>query len=342
MSKRLVVSIAPAFSVRPNSFARQFARSIAENGIDVREFSWRPPRLWASNAIIFHWPNLFFSPPAGLEGATTRMKLRALDAARRMRGTKLIWVAHNLWPHDRPTGSSSVTGSFLRRLDGVIYLSRASRDAVLARHPALAQAPALITTHGHYRSEAIEPAGPAHPCGSTARLLFFGQVRRYKNVERMLACVRDLPEESVNLRVVGLCEDGELAGELRALAGDDPRITLDLEPEALSNAELERTVDRADGVVLPYRDVLNSGAAIYALSRNRPVLAPSMGSLPELQQEVGPTWVHLYDGDLSPSVLAGFVHALRAVRPQTTANLSAFEWPEIGRELALFITSIAG
>jgi glycosyltransferase involved in cell wall biosynthesis len=342
MSKRLVVSISPAFSIRPNSFARQFARSVAENGIDVREFSWRPPSPWTSNAIIFHWPNLFFSPPAGLDGVKTRMKLKALEAARRIRGIKLIWVAHNLWPHDRPTGSSSVTGSFLQLLDGVIYLSHASRDAVLTRHPALAQAPALITVHGHYRSEAIEPASPARPSGATARLLFFGQVRRYKNVERMLACVRSCPDESMNLRVVGLCEDGELADQLRALAGDDLRIRLDLEAEALSNAELERVVDEADGVVLPYRDVLNSGAAIYALSRNRPVLAPSMGSLPELQQEVGPTWVHLYDGDLTPGVLAGFVQTLRVERPQPTADLSAFEWPDIGRQLAKFIVSIAG
>jgi glycosyltransferase involved in cell wall biosynthesis len=341
MSKRLVISISPAFSIRPNSFARQFARSIAENGIDVREFSWRPPNLWASDVIIFHWPNLFFSPPAGLDGVKTRMKLKALEAARHMRGTKLIWVAHNLWPHDRPTALSSVTGSFLQLLDGVIYLSRASRDAVLTRHPALAGVPALTTAHGHYRSEAIEPPSPARRCQGMARLLFFGQVRRYKNIDRMLACVRSFPDQSMNLRVVGLCEDGELADQLRALAGDDPRITLDLTPYALSNAELERVVDHADGVVLPYRDVLNSGAAIYALSRNRPLLAPSMGSLPELQHEVGPTWVHLYDGELTPGILAGFVRTLRAERPQPTADLSAFDWSEIGRQLAKFIVGIS-
>jgi glycosyltransferase involved in cell wall biosynthesis len=270
------------------------------------------------------------------------MKLKSLDAVRRLRGTKLIWVAHNLWPHDRPTVSSSITGSFLRLLDGVIYLSNASRDAAQARHPALARVPALITVHGHYRSDAVAPARPARPCGVIARLLFFGQVRRYKNIERMIECVRNCPDESMNLRVVGLCEDEGLAATLRALAGDDPRVVLDLEPEALSNAELERAVDEADGIVLPYRDVLNSGAAIYALSRNCPVLVPEMGSLPELQEKVGQTWVHLYQGELTPGIIADFVQTLRAERPQPVADLSAFEWPDIGRRLARFIVSIAG
>jgi glycosyltransferase involved in cell wall biosynthesis len=341
MSKRLVVSIAPAFSLRPNSFARQFAHSIAENGIDVREFSWRLPSLWAPDVIIFHWPNLFFSPPGGLDGVATGMKLKALEAARRLRGARLVWVAHNLWPHDRPSGSSSITGSFLGLLDGVIYLSRASRTAVLTRHPALASVPALITAHGHYRSEAIEPPSPARRCHGTARLLFFGQVRRYKNIDRMLACVRSYPDQSVHLRVVGLCEDDEFAAQLQSLAGADGRIALDLKPQALSNAELERVVDEANGIVLPYRDVLNSGAAIYALSRNRPVLVPDMGSLPELQQEVGATWVHVYGGELTPGVLASFVQTLRAERPQPIADLSAFEWSGIGRQLAKFIVEIS-
>ena len=59
-----------------------------------------------------------------------------------------------------------------------------------------------------------------------------------------------------------------------------------------------------------------------------------MGSLPELQQKLGPSWVHLYDGELTPGILAGFVQTLRAERPYPTADLSAFEWPEIGRQLA--------
>jgi hypothetical protein len=172
--------------------------------------------------------------------------------------------------------------------------------------------------------------------------LFFGQVRRYKNIEGLLESVRRNSGASVDLRVAGLCEDEELAAQLRSLAGGDRRIVLDLRPEALSNAELERVIDEADGIVLPYRDVLNSGAAIYALSRNRPVLVPALGSLPELQQKVGPSWVHLYEGEVTPGILASFVQSLRTERPQAIPDLSAFEWPEIGRQLARFIVSIAG
>src|SRR3546814_10110494 len=57
--------------------------------------------------------------------------------------------------------------------------------------------------------------------------------------------------------------------------------------------------DEADAVVLPYRDIVNSGSALLALSRFRPVIAPRLGSLIELQGQVGEDWLWLYDGPLT-------------------------------------------
>jgi hypothetical protein len=52
-------------------------------------------------------------------------------------------------------------------------------------------------------------------------------------------------------------------------------------------------------VVLPYRDILNSGAALLALSFDVPVLVPKKGALGELQETIGQQWVRLYEDDLS-------------------------------------------
>ena len=58
-----------------------------------------------------------------------------------------------------------------------------------------------------------------------------------------------------------------------------------------------------DLVVLPYRDILNSGSAVLALSFDRPVLVPRRGSLGDLQNHVGRQWVRTYEGDIGAAEL---------------------------------------
>src|SRR5690606_36127483 len=55
----------------------------------------------------------------------------------------------------------------------------------------------------------------------------------------------------------------------------------------------------ADLVVLPYREILNSGTALLALSFDRPVLLPEAGAGDELTRRVGSEWVCTYEHELS-------------------------------------------
>jgi beta-1,4-mannosyltransferase len=91
---------------------------------------------------------------------------------------------------------------------------------------------------------------------------------------------------------------------------------------------------------LPYRSVLNSGAMLFALSRNRPVLAPNIGSLPELRETVGPDWVYLYEGEFNQSVLNDFIAWMRKTKRGDMAPLDYYSWSRIGQELGKFIESL--
>ena len=122
-------------------------------------------------------------------------------------------------------------------------------------------------------------------------------------------------------------------------AGDDKRISLDIRKTLVPDAELERVIDGHDAVVLPYRRILNSGAALHSLTRNKPILAPRLGSLPELQQMVGSDWVHLYEGEISAQNIEDFLAAvctLTAPRP----NLSTFDWQKVGSDVTNFLQSL--
>ena len=270
------------------------------------------------------------------------LKLLLLHCARRVRGVRVIWIAHNAQPHDIESSARSAL-RFLSALDGIVHLSQHSCALLCAQYDMSPRTRQVVTVHGHYRDDAITPPQPFVAPNREVRLVYFGQVRPYKGVEELVGCVAQLQDTGVRLKVVGLVQDEPTAARVEEMARVAPNIQLDLRREPLSDTELETAVDGAHAVVLPYRRILNSGAALYAMSRNRMLLAPRQGSLPELRTAVGEQWVHLYDGDLTVTVLRAFVAAVRGGPDGTTADLSAFEWGGIAEKIQnLLRTLIAG
>jgi glycosyltransferase involved in cell wall biosynthesis len=319
-------------------FTTLFASSLAATGLNIKEFSFR--NILSFQVVIFHWPNSFLSASSGGSSLVMRTRLKLLELARRLVGLKVVWVAHNVRPHDARNVSPESGADFLQLLDGVIYLSNSSRAEVLKAHSILSAVPSLVTTHGHYRSIMTSPPRLPRPLATPIRLLHFGNIRPYKNVELLVSCVRALPAESVHLTVVGKADDADLNRTLRDLANGADHIELDLRPDYLSEVHLEAILDQADAVVLPYKDILNSGTALFSLSRNRPLLAPRIGSLPELQETAGKDWVHLYEGDLTTGRIEAFLNDLGYLTLRSPPDLSANEWSRIGPQVAGFLKSL--
>jgi hypothetical protein len=70
------------------------------------------------------------------------------------------------------------------------------------------------------------------------------------------------------------------------------------------------------------------------------VLAPRLGSLPELQTEIGEQWVHLYDGEIHGDAIQLFSQQLRQPA-EGAAPLSLYEWPEIGQAVGEFFDKLS-
>ncbi|HTH96846.1 MAG TPA: hypothetical protein VL574_05470 [Stellaceae bacterium] len=267
------------------------------------------------------------------------MKLLALRFAKRIFGVRVAWVAHNAKPHDMAK-TSILAPFFIRTLDGIIYLSAYSREVITALYAPGRHTRELITVHGHYRTATAAATKPPPLQNSCIQLLYFGQIRRYKNVDELIARIAELNDDRLFLTVAGTRKDETFAVQIEEAASSNPHIHLDLRQAPIPEPELEAMIDACHAVVLPYRDILNSGAALLALSRNRPILAPRRGSLPELQAKVGEDWVYLYDGDLSAEILHDFLTWLSLRRAGEVCDLSAFDWEPIGRSLGNFIGTL--
>ncbi len=322
-----------------NRFVGRFAECFTEGGITPREFSWQALPLGRFDLVLFHWPNEFFAARDLAQRFSAALKLALMAEARLLYGTRFVWVVHNVAPHDEGVRSPAVLAVFLRLLGGIVHLSEHSRLVISAAYPLTTTLPFVITRHGHYRELMTLPATPrpAARAGRT-RLVCCGQIRPYKRIDVLIDCVKRRPD--VALLIVGGGRDGGLRQRLADMAGGCDNVTLDLRAGPLPEVELEQAIDGGDAVVLSYRDVLNSGATLLALSRNRPVLAPRRGSLPEVQERVGSDWLSLYEGPLTPAIIGDFVAHVRRRQGNGQPDLAAYDWREISADLRAFADSL--
>jgi beta-1,4-mannosyltransferase len=339
ISPGVIVSLAP-LSLPVNRYVDLFAKAILEQNYVIREFRWHPMSLWKTNVVILHWPNEFFVTDGIWATAKSIIKLTAMRLSQSLWRTRFIWVAHNAVPHENKKSVPQLTRWFLRSVNGIIFLSTYSRDLIGEMYPESRGRHSLVTVIGHYRDAAVQPLKPSPIPSGEVKLISIGLVRPYKNLEALVDAARGL--SGIQLLISGMVMDHDrsLGDALLAKTGQTKHITLDLRDSPMDDAKFETTVDSADAVVLPYRNILNSSAALFALSRNRPVLAPNMGSLPELRETVGSDWIYLYDGEFNQGVLVDFLAWMRRTKRGRVAPLDAYAWSRIGKDLGEFIELI--
>jgi glycosyltransferase involved in cell wall biosynthesis len=331
------IAFAPKHSPA-NDFVNTIASITASHGYvtyDYRYDTTLPEKL---SGVVFHFPNQFFLAATAAPSRLNSELLATWERAKTKDGTRFIWIAHNAKPHDTMRCDPAITRPFFRILDAIVYLSESSRQLIKQMHqPAVEHE--TVLRHGHYRR--AHATRPLQDRPGAIRLGAFGQIRRYKNYERLLQCWPELVSQSTDvvMEITGYRPDIHYASQLELLAAACPEVTLDFRPEVLPLSEIESAIDRCHGIVLAYSDILNSGSALHALSRNRPILAPRLGSLPDLQRDVGTDWVHLYEGELKASHLSDFVDHLRN-RTSQMCDLSLYDWSLIGPQWCQFLSAV--
>jgi len=120
--------------------------------------------------------------------------------------------------------------------------------------------------------------------------LFFGHVREYKGVLELLDAFVETERPDTELWIVGTPHSDELEAKIREFTAgrEDIRTTFEYVPDK----RVQYYLNGADVLVLPYRDILNSGAAHLGLTYGLPVVAPRIGCLPEI---LSPENEFLYD-----------------------------------------------
>jgi len=298
MGRRACIVAAFPRRLESNPYCELLYDHLERVGVEVVDgrsgVGWLLAHRGRVRVLHFHWPERHFR--RGALGAALGFALRLVLA--RALGYRVVWTVHNLAPHEGGAPGDGIVRAVLERVATLVVHCPAARAALGGR-------PAVVIPHGSYVGRypnATTQAAARARLGLEAEdrvLVFFGQVRPYKGIDELLGAFAALPARAARLVIAGQ----PVAGAALDGTAMDERVRLHL--RHVPDAEVQVFMNAADLVVLPYRAVLSSGAAMLALSFGRGIVAPRVGCLAELERTGAAI---LYD----PAAADGLATALRA------------------------------
>jgi beta-1,4-mannosyltransferase len=317
-------------------------------GADVTEFSATELLRAAPSVWHLHWPEHVLNRSSGFMAMIRGIAVLLLATLARRRGCKVVWTVHNLRSHERPHPRIEdwFWRHLVRRVDGYISLSQSGRDLVLEQFPRLRRTPGFVVPHGSYRDiypHDLTPQAARRTLKVPADAVgigYIGRILGYKNVPHLVRVYRELQVPNSVLLIAGEPASPGAREAVVSAASEDPRVRLFL--RHVPAAEVQTYLLASDLVVFPYRDILNSGSALLALSFDRPVLVPRLGSMGELRERIGAEWVATYDGELTASILNRAIEWARTVHRGRCHAVDTPDWPGIAWETLKVYREVAG
>jgi beta-1,4-mannosyltransferase len=316
----IVASFPPALPENP--YLRLLRGALARQGVETVE--GRPRLAWAMRArstidvAHLHWLEIYVHARGGMAARVPRLavvvylaravRFLLLLTVLRLSGVRIVWTVHNLRPHEQafPTLDRLLMRAVALLSHALVVHSRYAHARLVGEYRWLAR-PVWIAPHGHYLDD-YPPAATARDAlraelgipGDAFVFLLFGQLRRYKRVDRAILAVRGLDRSDVHLLIAGAPLDDEVRDEVVGAADGDPRIHLRL--EFVADAEVAGLHETADAAVVAYPEVFSSGALLLALSLGLPVVAPRGSAAAEIAEP--PAVVTFEPGGMVDALLA--------------------------------------
>ncbi|MCX7523029.1 glycosyl transferase [Microbacterium sp. STN6] len=314
-----------------NPYIVQLASALnGERHCELILFSFKRAILGRYDVFHVHWPEVIFTGHSTFK-SLIREALTALILARiQLTRRALVRTRHNV---ELPSGLNrrqlALTAWFERLTTINIHLNAVTQSAT--------PVPSVTIPHGHYKDWFRDYPQRAPIAG---RIAYFGLIRRYKGVERLVARFLETRVPTMTLSISGKPSTPEIQANLCEMVGGDDRVEFTF--KFLTDAELVSAATGAELVVLPYRFMHNSGATLTALSLNRPVLVPDTEVNRLLAEEVGDGWVYRYSGELALEDLESTVAAVHAKQTVGEPDLTARSWRRAGeRHVQVFKEAVA-
>lgn len=256
-----------------------------------------------------------------------------------------VLTVHNTTPFHGSTGSAVQLIQYeqsVEAFDGWIVHTEYSRREFLRNHDVPSER-VTVVPHGILSYSAVPEPLDREPF----EILYFGTIKRYKGIDTLIQSLDHLPPEvrdRFRVRIVGSAQSPvEPYEELAASLGVSDLVEWDL--RFVPDDEIPTLFHNADALVLPYRDIDQSGVLMTAVDHALPIIASDVGGFGELLTDGEDAL--LFDPD-SPTELADRIESLltdELLRRTLTDGGEAFAesiptWSEIAAETVSFYRSL--
>lgn len=205
------------------------------------------------------------------------LTVQPLDVHLLPRSRPLVLTAHDVLPREPRPGQLDAQRRLYERVEAVVVHSERGaarlRDE-LGIDPARVQ----VIPHGAFthlaEADDVAPLPPELAATDKPVVLCFGLMRPYKGIDVLLEAWRGI--DDAELWVVGLPKMD--IAPLQAAASPNVRFV----PRFVVDREIPAFFRRADLVVLPYREIDQSGVLFTALAFGKPLLLSAVGGFPEV------------------------------------------------------------
>lgn len=295
LNRTLRIATIPNLKVELNPYLKLLYHGLKPYGIEVVSGAhlyrqWLKENRDHVDLLHFHWgwdySRLnFWGFASQLPRFTGKLQL-----AKRM-GYKIVWTVHNFFPHQR----QNLVLQYLQNLslaqlsDGLfVNFHQAVNDVSLWF---LRKRGVHLIPHGNYRpwypnTISREKAREALDLPADAFVyLLFGGTRANRGLDLAVRAFQQITSHDSNdayMLIVGTTWKGfeDIEEALQRQIGSYRNIRRI--GEFVPDEQVQIYFNSADVLVMPYKHIYTSGAALLALTFAKPIIAPRMGSLPEL------------------------------------------------------------
>jgi glycosyltransferase involved in cell wall biosynthesis len=252
-----------------------FYRSAAR----VRGESTPAKRLRRALKLAEHVPDMLRYRAAAATADVVHFQwltVQQLDGLLLPRGdAPLVLTAHDVLPREGGARRRAAQRRLYDRFDAVVAHTEHGR-ARLTQELGVSPERVHVIPHGAFAHLAELPAAPPPFATDKRVVLFFGLLRPYKGLDVLLEAWRGI--DDAELWIVGMPRM-----DIAALIADAPP-NVRIVPRFVGDAELPGYFARADLVVLPYREIEQSGVLFTALAFGKPLLVSDVGGFAEVAE----------------------------------------------------------
>jgi len=298
----------------------------------LNPLSWRRTlqkiTAWRAEVVVIPWWVPFWAPAWSVIGRGIK---------RQPQNPRLIYICHNVLPHEESRVDKVAIKMALAPADGYIVHSQQDASRLQALFPEATIRVSPLPTYaalGQIKGESL----PADIPSDRPLILFCGIIREYKGLDILLeAMPMVLAKRKMHLLVAG-----EFWDDIARYQDQIERLRLERQViivnRYLTNEELTTCIARCDVVVLPYRSATQSAIVQAAFGQNKPVITTNVGGLPEAVDD-GRTGLLVPPED--PAALAAAINRFFELElgPEFEVNIrsdaSRFEWGQLVEKLSV-------